>query len=314
MTIRLGYACINYTLRKKSIFCSRTCTLNTINKLQTKDVVPFLKDLAMKNIRDLLTILEWNEAHNIKFFRITSNLFPHITNDLIPSNDPYFSGNISFAARELRKVGQYAKEKGHRLTFHMTPYVQLASLNPNVLKKSILELHNYAQIIKYLGVDDSCIIMHIGGIYHTNHETQELAKLETLERWYDNFKKLPPKIHNLIVVENDESYYPVRLILPFCQHRKIPFCFDLFHNDISKDHTPVTPQLIKKIQSTWPQGRTIKFHISEQQKGARFGAHAKMVRNRLPAWLMKLPKADIMVEAKNKELAVLFLKNLMKIV
>ena len=51
---RLGYACINTELRKKNIFSSRTCRLAT---LESKGI-EYVKNLALKNLKDLQTILE----------------------------------------------------------------------------------------------------------------------------------------------------------------------------------------------------------------------------------------------------------------
>jgi UV DNA damage endonuclease len=58
----IGYACLNTILRNKkpsdeSVFCSRTCRIDTIKK----NGMEWVKDLGRKNVQDLLTVIQWNE-------------------------------------------------------------------------------------------------------------------------------------------------------------------------------------------------------------------------------------------------------------
>ena len=72
--MKLGYCCINVTLResKTSVYTNRTL----IRRNYTKEKAG---DLALQNVKDLYKILQWNEKNNIRVFRITSNLFPRCT-------------------------------------------------------------------------------------------------------------------------------------------------------------------------------------------------------------------------------------------
>ena len=40
--------------------------------------VEYVGGLGLQNSRDLFTILEWNNKHNIKCFRVSSDMFPYI--------------------------------------------------------------------------------------------------------------------------------------------------------------------------------------------------------------------------------------------
>ena len=57
-----------------------------------------------------------------------------------------------------------------------------------------------------------------------------------------------------------------------------------------------------RIIATWGESRP-KFHMSDQASNSVFGAHVDMVKE-LPEYLYKY---DVMIEAKNKEKAVLHL-------
>jgi UV DNA damage endonuclease len=288
--MRLGYACINTELRAKGIFCSRSCTLATL-KLRG---VPYLKELALQNIIDLLTILQWNEAHNIRLFRITSNLFPHMGNPQVQIEDPYFTGDMHFAYKALDRVGAYAREHGHRLTFHMTPYIQLGSPNEDIATRSIFDVKIYGKILARVGDASSCIILHGGGVYDD--------KPGTLRRWLRRFRKLPEATQKLVACENDERHYGVSDMLEFCEQNHIRFCLDVFHNKISANHVELTPIILRRTIATW-HGVTPKFHISDQDPELGFGAHAMYVAT-IPDIIKKIKKLDVMIEAKIKEKAV----------
>ena len=305
MTTRLGYACINTELRAGRIFCSRTCRNETLEDMPTDEAVAFLREMALENINDLLTILEWNEAHGIRLFRMTSNLFPHMGNHLLSARlqrTAYIRGDTAFADEALARAGEYARRYGHRLTFHMTPYIQLGSPNEDIAKRSIFDLLTYGRVFRALGGaaanDDPVIILHVGGRY-------EQPKEHVIARWLGRFRTLPKDVQGWIAIENDERHYGVRDVLPVCEREGIRFCFDVFHNSISEDREPVTPALLRRTVATWP-GTRPKFHLSEQAPDSPFGTHADMV-SAIPEYLLG-HRWDIMVEAKQKELAVLKLK------
>ena len=302
--IRLGYACINMNLSNE-LCGSRTATHKTIIKLGEKIGIEYLKSLAIKNVQDLLTTLEWNEKNNIKFFRITSCIFPHLGDrtliQLYPDNG-YLQGDIEFARPYLIKVGDFAKMNKHRLTFHSHPYTQLGSPTAQIIINSIFDLRMFYKTFKMMDIEPSpynCVILHGGGVYGD--------KSKTIERINQTLNTLDPAIKKMLVFENDERHYNPIDLLEICELQGMPLCFDIFHNAISKNHVEISPELMKRIIRTW-NGYIPKFHISEQRPGERFGAHSDYVTE-LPKWLFELPidDLDLMLECKQKEKSVLLI-------
>lgn len=294
--IQLGYACINEDLRQAGIFTSRGLILNTA---RTKGF-DYIKQLVLDNVDDLFKIIIFNEAHGIRFFRISSCVFPHLGNPQLADSDY----NLDFAKDKLKIIGAYAKKHGHRLTTHPGQFAQIGSPNPEVVNQTIVDLTNHANLFKMLGYkpsDGSVMIIHGGGTFGN--------KKETLLRWKENFLKLPTEIRDYISLENDENNYSIMDLLPLCEELNIPFCLDIFHNSISKEKIPITARLMQRIFSTWKvRGLVPKMHVSEQQENLRRGAHSKTI-NRLPLYLFKLPimfetPLDIMLEVKDKEVSV----------
>ncbi len=310
--IRLGYACLHTGLRKKDIFCSRTARSETIRNYG----IEYAIELFSKNLDDLLIILETNEKSGIRFYRISSEIAPHLSNpEFIPkasrSNPKILAYEFSsLIRRKLKLVGDYAKAHGHRLTFHPAQFVVLGSPNPATVLNSSRELYMHAKILDYMGLDsDSIIIVHGGGAYGD--------KPAAIDRWVQTFAALPLNVKHRLVVENDEYSYSTTDVLeisrrlyefPGCgQTYKIPIVFDIFHYQCMNSHTKQPPikSFMPQVVDSW-KGRTIKMHISEQGRGP-LGKHAGMVHS-IPKWMLSFPQnLDIMVEAKNKEVATRYL-------
>jgi UV DNA damage endonuclease len=294
--IRIGYACLNTNLRDSDIFTSRSLILKTAN---TKGI-DYVKQLAAANVDDLLKILIYNEAHGIRFYRLSSCIFPHLGNPQLAGSDY----SLDFVKDELKAIGKFAKQHGHRLTMHPGQFVQLGSPNPKVVTQSIIDLTNHAKLLKmmrYQPTDGSVMIIHGGGTFGD--------KQQTLARWRENFLALPTDVREYIALENDENSYGIMDLLPFCEELGIPFCLDIFHNSVSKDRVPITKGLMNRIFNTWKvRGITPKMHVSEQQPGLKKGAHSKTL-DRLPLYLFRLPylfdtPLDIMLEVKDKQISV----------
>jgi len=293
--IILGYACINTELKAHDIYVNRTCILKNFS-------IKKAKKLALKNLNDMRRIIIWNELCGIKFYRMSSGLFPHITNHLIPSienNNSVYT--LDFAKNTLKNIGKLVKKFGHRVTFHPGQFNQLGTSDQEILKRTINELDMHCQILDTMELDNNSIcIIHGGGSYGDKNGT-----LKILEK---NILALPSHIKDRLCLENDEFVYGVTDLLPLCEKIMMPFCFDFFHHSIKND-TKITEDLMMRVVNTWLiRGMFPKFHISEQKPDGKIGAHGDMISS-IPKILFILPelcktKIYITIEAKYKEQAV----------
>lgn len=297
--MRIGYACISMILREQNIFCSRRLTLKT---LQIKGVAE-IKRLARQNMIDLLTILEYNEQHGLRFFRITSELIPHYGN---PLNDQKFT--ISFAKKYLKAAGEFARQHGHRITSHPGQFAQLGSTRREVVKQTYKDLSYHAKIFEYMGYTPqlgSVMIIHGGGRFGD--------KIQTMIRWRENFQKLPEHVKRFIVLENDDISYTVLDLLPVCEDLNIPLCIDFFHHQcLGKDLFDLDDKMIQRVMNLWfKRGIKPKIHWSNQAPDKRKGAHDNCVTD-IPTEILNICKkydADIMLETKTKDLCALKMYN-----
>ena len=97
MEIQLGLCCMNTVLRqqKPPVFSSRKMIIKSI---QEKGI-DTLKEKIIQNLKDTLTLMDWNEKHGIKVFRLSSELFPHKSN---PKVEDY---SFDFAIPYLKEIG-----------------------------------------------------------------------------------------------------------------------------------------------------------------------------------------------------------------
>ena len=265
-----------------------------------------VKKLALMNIDDLEKIIIHNEELGIRFFRITSNLFPHLENPRVLSGHEY---NIDFARDALARVGKLAREYGHRLTMHPGQYAQLGSPREEVVAQTFKDLRAHADILTAMGMTPelgSVLIIHGGGTFGD--------KVETLRRFKENFLKMPKYVRDFVALENDEWSYSAMDLLPLCEECAIPLCPDFFHHRIghAEQFNIYDDKIIARIMNTWKlRGIRPKCHLSDQKPDERKGAHADCV-SEIPSELLRVSleyNMDIMLEAKHKDKCVLEMYN-----
>lgn len=296
--IQLGLCCINNTLRsqKPSIFTSRKMIVRKIKE----DGIVVLKEKIIQNLKDLITMIEWNEQNGIKVLRLSSGLFPHKAN---PDIEHY---SFDFAKDLLKEVGSLAKKYNHRLTFHPGQYNVVGTPNKDSFVKTVNELSYHAEVLDLIDAgDDSVMVVHGGGVYGD--------KKATIDRWCEQFKLLPENVQKRLVLENCEKCYSIEDCLEISRRINIPVVFDTHHYECynllhpDEDIKPAECY-IEDILNTWTKrGIKPKFHISEQGKG-KIGHHSDYIEV-IPDYLLEIPDKygiyiDIMVEAKCKELAI----------
>ena len=307
--IRVGYACISIPMRERDILCSRTVRLATVVGPVGVDVER-LMGLARANVADLERILHYNEEWGCRFFRITSNLFPHLGNPLLWKGGAGGDGRdlhiIDDGMRaDLARIGEWARGRGMRLTMHPGQFAQLAAPDPAVFDQTVVDLRLHAETLIALGVrperDGACMVIHGGGVWGD--------KEAALARWAVGFGRLDPSIAEYIVLENDEFNYSVWDLLPLCEKLRVPFVLDWFHHSVwcrrNGENFDNIWSAIDRIVATWRvRGCRPKCHYSEQRPGARDGAHSDSVAEIPPEILRVCVRhgIDIMLEVKDKDL------------
>ena len=298
--IQLGLCCLNTELRsqKPPVFCSRTMIIRSIKEKG----IDTLKEKIKQNIEDLIKMIEWNEQNGIRVLRISSELFPHKSNPKIESY------SYEFAEDLLKKVGEVYKKYNHRLTAHPGQYNVVGTKDEEKFQNTINDLSYHADILDKIGVDqDGVLVVHGGGTYGD--------KKATMDRWCENYHRLPEKVKHRLVLENCEKCFSIRDCLEISKRVNIPVVLDTHHFECYKHYNKEDAATLKEpgeyipdILESWKKrGKKTKFHVSEQGSG-KVGHHSDYIEE-IPQYLLEIPEKygvdiDIMIEAKMKEKAI----------
>lgn len=297
--IQLGLCCLNTELRSMNppVFASRKMIIKTLKEKG----VDVLKETIIQNLKDVLTMMDWNEKNGIKVFRLSSELFPHKSN---PKVDAY---DFDFAIDLLREIGEKSKKYNQRITFHPGQYNVVGSPSESCFTQTINDLKYHADVLDLMGLgDDSVMVVHGGGVYGN--------KEKTITRWCENYMRLPDNVRKRLVLENCEKCFSIEDCLRVSDTINIPVVFDTHHyecyNLMHKEETlKPASEYMSAILETWKRrGIKPKFHVSEQGSG-KCGHHSDYIE-RIPEYLLEIPekygvKIDIMIEAKMKEKAIM---------
>ena len=294
--MNLGYACINMTLGKNKP--KVTTNRSMIKRTFLEKGIDYAGELSLQNARDLFTILEWNNKHNIKCFRLSSDIFPWASEYGI-ENSPYYKRIETI----LQACGKYATDNGIRITSHPGPFNVLVSPREHVVENTITDLSLHGKVFDMLGLSRTPynkLNIHCNGVYGD--------KQSAMDRFCKNFERLPESVQTRLTVENDDkaSMYSVKDLMYIHERIGIPIVFDYHHHkfctgDLSEE------EALKLAVSTWGDIKPV-VHYSESK--ALHESNDKLKPQAHSDYISSVPNTygldvDIMVEAKAKELTIL---------
>lgn len=302
MVFRLGYVAMTLNLVDSSP--SGTVTVTTFSKLPDEEARMYrLRKLTKKNLENTLRILRYNLAYNIKVYRFTSKLVPLATHPIIDGWD-----YVSDFKDEFKEIGDFVKENELRVSAHPDHYTLINSSSPKVLEDSIKDLDYHVKLYEAMGLNDYRykLVMHVGGLYK-NREV-------SIDRFKENFIKLPDRIRKRIMLENDDKSYTASDVLGICKDLKIPMVLDVHHHKCVNNGEDIG-DLLPEIFDTWKDDYfNPKIHFSTAKSCSDFRSHADDIDlSEFVAFLDIAKKTgrdfDVMLEAKNKDNALLKLSS-----
>lgn len=284
--LRLGYACINLTLSEEGITTNR----GMIKRTFAEKGIAYASELALKNVRDLQHILEWNVTNGIDVFRITSDIFPWASEYRLDDLPDY---------ELIKSVLEACGKIPVRVSTHPGPFDKLAGTGAT-LANTIRDLEIHAQLFDLMGLPPSHhnkINIHIGGAYGN--------KDETIRRFAENYLGLPDNIRKRLTVENDDKpgLFSVAELLPLHEMCGIPIVFDYFHHSLHPGGLSEEEAFCAAYE-TWDLRPTFHYSSSRrdfEEPAAKKEAHADWIHEPIRNYGKPI---DIMLEAKMKERAL----------
>ncbi|KEI01148.1 UV DNA damage repair endonuclease UvsE [Clostridium botulinum] len=284
--MKIGYACIPMTINYRT---------NRGFILKNFDYERFC-NCVKENLEDLHKILKENMRNHIYFFRISSDIIPFGSHKI---NDIKW---WKIFKNELDYIGSYIKENDIRVSMHAGHYTVLNSPSQEVVVKSIGDIEYHTKFLDSLGLDYTHkIVLHVGGVYN--------SKIEAINRFKNNFKKLSVSAKKRLILENDEKIYNIEDVLNLCNDIEIPAVFDNLHHKFNPSLDDDLEKIFQKVISTWnPEDGIPKIHYSDEDFFKKRGAHSNFVdiRNFLN-YDEKIKKydLDIMLEVKDKDISAI---------
>jgi UV DNA damage endonuclease len=299
MKNNLGYACINMTLSEQPKSKRITTNRSMIKRTFKAKGLPYASELALLNVLDLEKIIQWNEDNDIKFYRMSSDIFPWASEyefEQLP--------DFEAIAASLKRSGDLARKYGQRLTTHPGPFNKLTSPREQVILNTITDLENHARIFDLMGLPRTPyakINIHVGAHYND--------KQMAINNFCRNFDRLSDSAKSRLTVENDDkaSLYSTKELYEEVYERiGIPIVHDLHHHTFCTGGIDQEEALLM-ASMTWGDVRPV-VHYSEsrsrekQDPKIRANAHSDMIVDEINTYGLDV---DVMIEAKSKELALL---------
>lgn len=305
MRVRLGYVAM--TLNLENCSPSGTVTVKTFSKLTSEESkLHRLRKITSENLNNTLRILRYNKAYNIDVYRLTSKLVPLATHPITKEWD-----YIGEFMEEYTEIGRFVKDNDFRISAHPDHYTLINSSTDKVFDDSLRDLDYHVKLLEAMGLEDYKykLVMHIGGVYKN--------KESSIERFKENFVKLPDRIRRRLILENDDKAYTAKDVLGICKELKVPMVLDVHHHNCANGGENLE-DMLRSIFETWKDEYFVpKVHFSSPKSQKEFRSHADDIEPKeFYSFLTTAKKLDmdfdVMIEAKNKDNALFNLSNKVK--
>lgn len=283
-----------------------------------------LWDLMKQNIESTRKLVErvGNLDEHLRMVRISSDILPVYTQH----DFSYFwrlPDVVAYAEKHFAQVGDLARARDVRLSFHPGQFTVLASDNPGIVERSIEEFEYHADMARMMGYgkefQDLKINVHISG--RQGPEGIRAA-----------YKRLSPEARNCITIENEENSHGLDDCLTISD--LVPIVLDVHHHWIKTGEylSPMDARNDRVIASWRGKRPTMHYSVSREDylvdhdtsvspdyklllengyKKQKLRAHSDFYWNtEVNDWALSfLGTHDIMCEAKGKNLASFTLAN-----
>jgi len=325
---KIGFACkwIDHPSQTTGINATDDCkqyntgatTISWLNR-QTQDVAEQkLWDLMIQNLtatqRLVTRVSELDER--LRMVRISSDLLPAFTHE----EWSYFWRKpdvVNYLEQNFMAIGDIARSKNVRLSFHPGQFTVLASVNPGIVERSIEEFEYHAAMARWMGFgkkfQDLKINVHISGRLGPDGIRSA-------------YKRLSSEARNCITIENEENSWGLNDCLDLGDI--LPIVLDIHHHWIREgEYIDPTDSRVLRVIESWRGVRpTMHYSVSREDylvdhsstimpdhaqllatgyKKQKLRAHSDFYWNKSTnIWALSfLNTHDIMCESKGKNLA-----------
>ena len=328
MTKRIGFAC-KWIDRPDQIngikptddckqYNTGTTTISWLKRQTQDQAEQKLWDLMAQNIestRKLVGKVGKLDEH-LRMVRLSSDLLPAYTE---PSYSYFYrrSDVRDYADKHFAQVGQLARDRNVRLSFHPGQFCVLASESDNIVQRSLEEFEYHADMARWMGYgrvfQDFKINVHISG---------KRGPMGVRSA----YGRLSPEARNCLTIENEENSHGLDDCLSLGD--LLPIVLDVHHHWVREgEYLDPSDARVSRVLDSWRGVRpTMHYSVSREDvlvghdcnnmpqmatliesgyKKQKLRAHSDFYWNHtVNDWALTfLDKFDIMCESKAKNLA-----------
>lgn len=264
-----------------------------------------------RSLELLDAVFDYLDEIDVRVYRMSSSTIPYGTHPALPELD--YRRQIAACEVELERLGSKARRLGLRLSTHPGQYTVLNAHDEEIARKARLDVEQDALLLDRLDAGpEAVVILHVGGLYGD--------RAASLDRWARSFELLSERAQRRLAVEHDERCFDLSDVLELHERVGARVIFDLHHHRCNPGDRDDAGAALTAALDTWPAEIRPKVHISSPRTELRevggtlraplLDQHADF----LSPWdLLTLLDAadrplDVMVEAKAKDLAVLWVR------
>lgn len=227
--MNLGLVCISELLKqqdKTSAF--KTMTRKRFNSLDRKQAIKELSARILHNAQLTAKIISHCHDLGIKHYRISSNLFPLVTDSTLGID---YGDLPDFAAIKncLQLAGNIARSLGISISSHPDQFNVLPSFNEDTVSKTIKELNHQSQVLDWMGCPQDYrapMCLHLNLSFDSSKET--IA--DYIARFLINFNRCDAGVCKRLVLENeDKGFWNAQNLYRYFAYT-IPLVFDNLHD------------------------------------------------------------------------------------
>lgn len=302
---KIGFACqvgsvVKDTFKQLPDTTIGTVTVSGIIKLSDSAQYDKLVSKVKQNLRALSLQIAYVSKlpQHLRMFRISSNLLPLVDH---PELGQLYDAQLwQLIEYNLGNIRQTIQQHNIRISLHPSQYTVLNSESNQTITNSIRTLNFQYKILELLGKPaDSVINIHFNG------------RLDTLPvNEISDFKQY-------LSLENDEKTGNLDRVLKACQQHNVRYVLDLHHYFCNTgSYLGVNDYRLDSIIETW-DGIRPKLHLSQARDllGSKrdIWAHSDTITDKelVKYTAQFLDRFDVMIEAKNKNLASVDFYNLL---
>ena len=301
-------------------FTEKQTTVAWCNRQEKSVAEQKLLDIVEHNMQSAYNLVEYVSTlpENMRMVRLGSNQIPmatepswrYVFEDITVRNE---------LEKGFAKVGELAKSRDVRISFHPGQFCVLASDKPDVVERSIDEFEYHVNMARWMGYGREFMDMKIN--VHISGKQGAEGIIKVLPR-------LSPEALNTITIENDEMCWGLDESLKLKEH--VALVLDIHHHWI-RDEEYIQPEddRVKAVIDSWRGVRPAMHYsysrdehlppgsdthagmhdivglLEQGYKKQKLRAHSDFYPNKeVNAWALSFwDQFDIQCEAKAKNLA-----------